>query len=135
MWTCPRCGRRFTRREQNHSCGDHSVEGFLEGASEKALELFERFGEEVGSVGTFEYVPAKRRLGLQTRRIFAAIDGLGKDHIRGQLVMNAQFPSDKFTRISWVCDTDVTHHFRIASEDFFDEEFRELLGKAFEYGG
>jgi hypothetical protein len=135
MWTCPSCGRRFTRREQNHSCGDYSVERFLEGASERALGLFERFSEEVGAVGTFEYAPGKTRVGFQTRRIFAAINGHGKDHIRGHLVMNGEFPSDKFTSVTRVCDTDIAHNFRIDSEDFFDERFTELLKEAFKYGG
>jgi hypothetical protein len=135
MWTCPRCGRSFTRREQPHSCGDYTVEGFLVGASERALELFGRFSAEVGNIRTFEYAPAKTRVGFQTRRIFAAINGLGKDSIRGHLVMHGEFPSDKFTSITRVCDTDVAHNFRIDSEEFFDDEFRELVKEALKYGG
>ena len=135
MWTCPKCGRVFTRRGQPHSCGDYSEERFLEGASPRAIELYSRFKEELGSVAPFVLAPAKRRMGFQTRRIFAAIDTLGRDHISGHLVLKGEFPGPKFTRVTRVCDTDVTHHFRIETEEFFDDEFREWIGRAYEYGG
>jgi hypothetical protein len=125
----------FTRRNQPHSCGDYSEEGFLEGASERALDLYGRFKEELEMVAPFVLAPAKKRMGFQTRRIFAAIDTLGKDHISGHLVLNGEFPGPKFTRVTRVCDTDVTHHFRIETESFFDDEFRRWLEKAYEYGG
>jgi len=135
MWTCPKCGRMFTRKGQNHSCGDYSEDRFLEGASGRSLELYDRFKEELGSVAPFVLAPAKNRMGFQTRRIFAAIDTLGGDHISGHLVLNGEFPGPMFIRITRVCDTDVTHHFRIESEDFFDEDFREMLELAYKYGG
>jgi hypothetical protein len=125
----------FTRRNQPHSCGDYSEEGFLEEASDRALELYGRFKVELGSVAPFVLAPAKKRMGFQTRRIFAAINSLGEDHIRGHLVLNGEFPNPKFHRVTRVCDTDVTHHFRIDSEDFFDDEFRRWVEKAYEYGG
>jgi hypothetical protein len=132
MWTCPSCGRRFTRKGQYHTCGDYSVEGFLEGASDKAIGLFDRFSREVERVGPYEYAPAKSRVGFQRRRIFATITGLGKDRIRGHLVLNARHESDKFTTVTRVCDTDIVHNFIIRDEDFFDDEFREFLRLAFE---
>jgi hypothetical protein len=108
---------------------------FLEGASDRALELYGRFKAELESVAPYVFAPARRRMGFQTRRIFAAIDGLREDHITGHLVLNGEFPGPKFTRVTRVCDTDVTHHFRIQSEGFFDEEFRKWLERAYEYGG
>lgn len=135
MWTCPKCGRMFTRRAQPHSCGDYSEERFLEGATERSLHLYDRFKEELGSIALYVLAPAKERMGFQTRRIFAAIDGLGEDHIRGHLVLNGENPGPKFFRVTHVCDTDVTHHFRIETEEFFDEDFREMLELAYESGG
>ena len=135
MWTCPKCGRLFTRRGQPHSCGDYSESSFLEGASERSLELYERFKQELGSVAPFVLAPAKKRMGFQTRRIFGAIDTLGKDYISGHLVLNGEFPGPKFTRVTCVCDTDVAHHFRIESVAYFDEVFREKLELAYKYGG
>lgn len=135
MWTCPKCGRMFTRRGQPHSCGDYSEASFLEGASERTLELYSRFKHECVSVAPFVLAPAKRRMGFQTRRIFASVNTLGKGYISGYLVLNGQFESSKFTRVSRVCSTDVHHHFRIESEEYFDEEFRKWLELAYKYGG
>ena len=135
MWTCPKCGRMFTRRNQPHSCGDYSEEGFQEGASEEALELYGRFKDECGAVAPFVLAPAKRRMGFQTRRVFASINTLGRTHISGYLVLSGEFDSPKFTGVSRVCSTDVHHHFRIDGTDYFDDEFRSWLEKAYEYGG
>jgi hypothetical protein len=135
MWTCPKCERSFTRRAQPHSCGNYSEERFLEGATETTRDLYERFKEEIESIAPFLLAPAKRRMGFQTRRIFAAIDSLGKDHLGGYIILNGEYSSPKFTRVTRVCETDVTHHFRIGSVEFFDEEFHEWLQMAFEYGG
>jgi len=41
----------------------------------------------------------------------------------------------KFTRLTRVRDTDVTHHFRIGSEGSFDGELRQWPKLAYEYGG
>jgi hypothetical protein len=135
MWTCPDCGRRFTRKGQNHTCGGYTEEGFLETASDRAIQLYERFKRELVETTPFVLAPAKTRMGFQRRRIFAAINGVGKDHIRGHLVMNGEHPNPKFTSITRVCATDIIHNFRIESEGFFDDEFRELLSIAYEYGG
>ena len=134
MWTCPECGRQFTRRGQSHSCGDYSVDSFLAGASPRATALYERFTSELRGTGPFDLAPAKNQMGFQRRRIFAVVSSLGKDYIRGYLVIGKEVKSRKFHRVSHPCDLYVWHHFRIGSEGFFDEEFARLVEMAYEFG-
>jgi hypothetical protein len=104
MWTCPDCGRQFARRGQSHSCGDYSMESFLSRATPEARALFERFTSALRAAGPFDLAPAKRQMGFQRRRIFAVVTGLGKDHIRGHLVIGEEVRSRKFHRVSHPCD-------------------------------
>ncbi len=134
MWTCPECGRQFTRRTQSHSCGESSVDTFPATASPTSKALYERFTSELRGAGTFDLAPAKRQMGFQRRRIFAAVTGIGKDYIRGYLVIGEEIKSRKFHRLSHPCDLYVWHHFRIDSEKFFDEEFSGLVGMAYAFG-
>ncbi len=110
------------------------MDTFLANASPKSKQLYERFTSELRGAGTFDLAPAKRQMGFQRRRIFAVVSGIGKDHIRGHLVMGKEVRSRKFHRVSHPCDLYVWHHFRIDSEDFFDEEFSRLVGMAYEFG-
>lgn len=134
MWTCPECGRQFTRRGQYHSCGDYSVDSFLSGASPQTMALYERFTSELRSAGPFDLAPAKKQMGFQRRRIFAVVSSLGKDYILGHLVIGKEVKSRKFHRVSHPCDLYVWHHFRICSEDHFDEEFTRLVRMAYAFG-
>ena len=134
MRTCPECGRQITRRRQSHSCGDYSVDTFLSGATPEARAIYERFTSELRGAGPFDLAPAKSQMGFQRRRIFAVVSGIGKDYIRGHLVIGKEVKSRKFHRLSHPCDLYVWHHFRIGSEDFFDEEFSRLVKMAYEFG-
>jgi ABC-type ATPase with predicted acetyltransferase domain len=65
LWRCPKCGRWFANRHQEHSCGSYSVEDFLRGKSPAAVALFQRFVELVQSCGDVLIAPAKTRVGFQ----------------------------------------------------------------------
>ena len=134
MWTCPNCGRQFTRRGQSHSCGDYSVDTFLAKATPEAKTLYEEFTTALRRAGPFDLAPAKKQMGFQRRRIFAVVTSLGKDYIRGYLVIEKEVKSRKFHRVSRPCDLYVWHHFLIDSEDYFDEEFNRLVRRAYDFG-
>ncbi len=104
MWTCLECGRQFTRRRQSHSCGEYSVDTFLVKATPESKALYERFTSELRGAGTFDLAPAKKQMGFQRRRIFAVVSAIGKDYIRGYLVIGKEVKSRKFHRLSHPCN-------------------------------
>src|SRR5688572_6716999 len=42
LWRCPKCGAKLITRNLSHACGEHSIEAFLKGKSERSRALFER---------------------------------------------------------------------------------------------
>jgi hypothetical protein len=107
---------------------------FLANATPTSKQLYEGFTSELRGAGAFDLAPAKRQMGFQRRRIFAVVSAVGKDYIRGYLVIGKEVKSRKFHRHSHPCDLYVWHHFRIDSERFFDEEFTRLVRMAYEFG-
>lgn len=125
MWTCPKCGRKFTNRNQWHSCGKYSVKEFLKGRSKKEIHLYKKFTELVEKLRPVKVAPAKTRIGFQKRMIFAAVNGLNKDKLRGHIVLSERMKGDRFTKIERLSPRSYVHHFVISSVKELD---RELLG-------
>lgn len=70
-WTCPKCSRRFTRKNQRHACGTGDRAGVLRNRPPEVIELYaalERFAKSLGSV---EFVTRERYVLLRSNRIFA----------------------------------------------------------------
>jgi len=56
LWTCPRCGARFVTN-MSHGCGEYSVDGFFEGRSPSARDLYDALVRDIAELGPFEQVP------------------------------------------------------------------------------
>ncbi len=70
MWTCPKCKHKFFNKNQSHSCGNYSVDDFLEGRSDMAVDLFHHFLSEYRKMGKFDLHPVKTRVALLTQMRF-----------------------------------------------------------------
>jgi hypothetical protein len=58
-------------RRTGHACGDHSVEGFLEGKGEIARELYDAFERLISGGGPYEVAPARIGVAFMARVRFA----------------------------------------------------------------
>jgi hypothetical protein len=65
MWTCPNCGRPFTRPHHPHSCVCASVDDFLRGKTPYQVDLYRQFEAKALEVGDVNLAPAKSRIGFQ----------------------------------------------------------------------
>jgi predicted transport protein len=73
-WTCPECGRRFTRPNQRHACGTGDRAKVLRNRPAELVELYGKMEKFVKSLGTVEFVTRDRYVLLRTRRIFADLN-------------------------------------------------------------
>jgi hypothetical protein len=135
MWTCPHCQQQFYNRNQSHSCGQYSVDGFLENKSERSIELFWYFLAEYKRIGVFELHPVKTRVALLAQMRFASVNRLGKDFLDGHLVLIDSNP-DKFVfhKIDNLNNRFFVHHFRIYREEEIGATFRHYMRLAYEVG-
>lgn len=71
MWTCPKCNRQFTRKNQRHACGTGDRIDVLRNRPPEVVKLYvalERFAKSLGPV---ELVTRERYVLLRSSRIFA----------------------------------------------------------------
>ena len=123
MWTCPTCGRRFGRRDQQHVCDTTTVEDHLRGQDTTAVALFHAFVRTVAEAGPFEYAPIRRQVGFRGRqRIFAGVR-LTARGLEGYLDLPRKVESGRFRHVSPFSRRLYVHHFALRDAGELDEEF------------
>lgn len=121
---------KLVSRGLSHSCGDFSVDRFLEG---KPRGLFERFVQLIARCGPYEVAPAKTRVAFMTQVRFASVNRVGADFIDVHFVLPRKLKSERFRRVEKVGKLYV-HHLRLQAHDF-DGELQGWLGDSYrEYG-
>ncbi|HEY8431561.1 MAG TPA: DUF5655 domain-containing protein [Sandaracinaceae bacterium] len=133
LWSCPECGAKLASRNLAHSCGDWSVERFLEGKSEAARALFARFEELVARCGPYERAPAKTRVAFMARIRFAAVNGVGERGLRAHVCLPRRIDSPRFSRVEPIGKVFV-HHFRVARPEELDDEVLRWLRESYAFG-
>ncbi len=135
MWTCPKCKHKFCNRNQSHSCGNYSVEGFLERKSQKAIALFKYFLSEYRKIGDFELDPVKTRVALVSRMRFSSVNRIGKDFIDVHFVLVQQYPEARcFQRIENIGNRFFVHHLRIRDKADLNAEIKKYMKLAYAVG-
>ncbi len=71
MWSCPKCKRKFTRKNQRHACGTGSRSEVLRNRPPEIVELYKSLESYAKSLGKIEIVARERYVLLRTVRIFA----------------------------------------------------------------
>ncbi len=135
MWICPDCHQKFYNKNQSHSCGQYSMEGFLAGKTERAKELFYHFLEEYKTIGEYEIHPVKTRVALLVLMRFASINKLGPDFIDGHLVLVEKKDDPSiFYKINNLNNRWYVHHFRIYDSKDINGVFKKYMQLAYKVG-
>ena len=70
-WTCPKCKRRFTRKNQRHACGTGDRASVLRNRPPELVQLYEALEKFAKSLGPVESATRERYVLFRTTRIFA----------------------------------------------------------------
>jgi predicted transport protein len=70
-WACPKCKRRFTRKNQRHACGTGDRAEVLRNRPSEVVELYTALEKFAKSLGAVEVVARERYVLLRSKRIFA----------------------------------------------------------------
>jgi len=132
VWTCPRCNQKFLNKNQSHSCGLYSVEGFLKGKSAVAVALFRKFVSVYKTIGPYELHPVKTRVALLTQIRFASVNRLGPNYLDGHFVLTRRLPDESIVyRIDNLNDRLFVHHFRIYKPEAINAKFKKYMRMAY----
>lgn len=135
MWTCPECKHQFYNKNQSHSCGNYSLDDFLEGKPVAMAALFYDFLSEYQDVGPFELHPVKTRVALLTKMRFCSVNKIGADHIDIHLVLTSSFDrASCFYKIDNLAGRFFVHHARLYDKSDITDELKKYMVMAYDTG-
>jgi hypothetical protein len=74
LWTCPKCGGQFFQKNLWHSCTVYTEEEFLQGKSERAIQLYKFFLSEYKKIGPITLHVIKSRIAFMVLVRFSGIN-------------------------------------------------------------
>ena len=133
MWTCPRCGRSFANRNQQHACGPLDLDRHLAGRDPEVVAIFERLVELAERNGPVTVLPEKTRIAFQVRMSFAAFE-LRRHWVDGHVVLARRLEHPRFRRVETFSPRNHLHQFRLERLEDADEEVAAWLAEAYRVG-
>ena len=70
-WDCPKCKRKFARKNQRHRCGTGDRAAVVRGRPDFVVALYRSLEAFAKTLGPVEFVTRERYVLLRSRRIFA----------------------------------------------------------------
>lgn len=136
MWTCTSCNRSFEKSNQIHSCKDQSVDDFLLGKSNLAIDLFELLISNFEQIGAIKIHATKSMIVISADKGFAYVINLGKNFVDVVFPFNESYEDNLcFRKIALVPGTnDYNHHLRIMYAEDFNDEVLAYMKKAYAKG-
>jgi hypothetical protein len=134
LWSCPKCGAKLVARNLSHSCGDWSVDRFLDGKSESERALYDAFSAAIARCGPYHLAPAKTRVAFLAQVRFASVNRISRGTMDIHFVLPSALASPRFRRVEQVGKLFV-HHVRVTDVADIDDELRGWLARSYvEYG-
>lgn len=133
LWRCPRCGERFTSRNQWHACGKFDLNALFERSEPEVRALYRRFVEILEDCGPVVVIPQKTRVAFQVRMRFAAVTP-GKSSLKGHFVLAAPQKAACFEKVESLSRRNHLHVFRITSMNDFTGDFVRWAREAYKFG-
>jgi hypothetical protein len=133
LWKCPRCGRSFANRSQEHACGRHDLAHHFAGKGPAIRRIFDSVVEVVRRIGPVKVLPEKTRIAFQVRMSFAQLTPR-RAWVDGHVVLARRLEDPRFRRIDTISRRNHVHHFRLASVDEVDAQLTAWLEEAYRVG-
>jgi hypothetical protein len=130
MWACPKCQRRFTRKNQRHACGTGDRAEVLRNRRPEVVELYTALETFAKSLGPVEFVTRERYVLLRSHRIFADLT-IMSDGLRLAIHLSRETKNPLFEKVG-SDGKKVTHVARLHTMDEL-EIMKPFLRGAYEY--
>lgn len=133
-WRCPKCGREFATKLAFHSCGNYTLEGYLEGKNPEAIALFNELVALTKSLGPVTVSPAKTQICFRLGTTFMMASASGR-RVTGWLFLSRPTPSPCFKKIASASANRHVHVFQFSDAQVLRGEFAQHLRAAIMFAG
>ena len=134
LWKCPKCGREFEKRNQQHSCNVYPLDRHFTGKEGIARPLYDRLKEIIEkSIGPVkvESLPCCIHFVVKdTAYTFAAVYAL-RDRIRIHFGSDKEIRSPRIGKSAKTSASKYMHSIDIKSADEMDKELITWLRQAY----
>jgi hypothetical protein len=130
-WRCPKCGREFSHRSNYHSCGNYTVEGYLQGKNPAAIALFKQAIHIAEKIAPITLSAGKTQISVRAESLstFMMVFVAGRQ-IGGYIFLPREIPAPFVRKISAASSRRHVHHFRINDPAMFTAQFTDMLAEA-----
>lgn len=131
VWTCPKCDRRFQRKNQTHSCNLYPVKKHFE-RKDYAKTLYDILKTTINKhIGQFyvESLPCCIHF-VANAYTFAAVYAL-RNKIRIHFTLNKKLNSEHIDKFSQMSKNRFLYSIDIKNDNQFDEELISWLKQAY----
>lgn len=132
MWICPKCNRRFKNTNQDHSCGNFSIEMVFEKYPSFIYDVFKYIHDHVRSYGEMQIRAVKNGVMFSVKTTFLALKPhahyLGIEFSLGNEYN--EFPIERCVKIS---KKEYAHIMRIENKQEIDQQLFNWLKEAYEF--
>jgi len=127
MWTCPKCGRTFKRKDQQHTCTLISKDNLFVNRPPRLKELYERIVKHIGKFGDYrEETVNPNVIFFKTKSTFLAIK-VKKDHLEIEFFLDHLENVPPVSKYLQTSKHRVAHVVPIDSEEEINEQMIEWM--------
>ena len=131
LWKCPKCGRKFSRNNQSHSCNPFPVKKHFTG-KKYSKELYDDLLSEMRKeVGHFRVDSIHCCIHFVTNFTFAAVYAL-KDKIRVSFTLNHKIENSRIRKSVQISKNRYNYNVDIEERKKIDDELMNWLKEAYE---
>jgi len=131
MWTCPKCGRRFARRNQFHTYVSMTIDEHFRDKPAKFRDLFDLLFDNLERFGELRVDSVKSAINLGARPHFAMVYVL-KNGVRLEFVLDRRVESPRITKVTQLGNESFLHHVTLENASDINIELLGWLREAHE---
>jgi hypothetical protein len=131
MWTCPKCGRTFRRKDQQHTCTLISKDNLFVNRPPRLKELYKRIVKRVSKFGDYrEETVNPNVIFFKTKSTFLAIK-VKKDHLEIEFFLDHLENVPPVSKYLQTSKHRVAHVVPIDSEEEINEQMIEWMKSSY----
>jgi hypothetical protein len=130
-WTCPKCGRKFTRARQSHSCVSVTEAALCEGKPEPVAAAFHKLRDAVAALGDVHIDAVKASVNFGAKSHFAAAWPRAS-RLDVEFVLDAPLKSPRVSKLQSYGATKHVHWVPVAGPKEIDAELLGWLRRSYD---
>lgn len=129
LWECPKCGRKFPKKNQWHSCISYSMEHHFRGKPAWLREPFDFLLEKMGEFGPIRLDAVKSSISIAAKSHFAGMHVLGSSLNLG-FILDTPLEDERILRTQKLSETRWGHTVKLAQKEDADAQVLAWLKRA-----